>query len=189
LPTAITHAVVAVATGRAVFSWNMPRRFWPLAIFCSAVPDIDVGLMHYGVEYGDMWGHRGMTHSLLFAVVLGFVVTTWLFRDWVKLGSRRWWALCAYFSLVAASHGVLDAFTNGGLGIAFFAPFDTTRYFMPWTPIEVSAIGVAGFFKYGGLHTLISEVLWIWLPATTTCIAVVALRTITGGGSASSTVA
>jgi hypothetical protein len=41
-----------------------------------------------------------------------------------------------YFFVVTASHGALDAMTDGGLGIAFFAPFDNTRYFFPFRPIK-----------------------------------------------------
>jgi inner membrane protein len=56
--------------------------------------------------------------------------------------------------------------TDGGLGVAFFAPFDNTRYFLPWTPIRVSPIGLGRFFTARGLAVLASELLWIWLPAT-----------------------
>jgi inner membrane protein len=35
----------------------------------------------------------------------------------------------AFLFLAAASHGVLDAFTNGGLGIALFWPWSGARYF------------------------------------------------------------
>ncbi len=75
-----------------------------------------------------------------------------------------WWLLIAHFILVTASHGMLDAMTDGGLGIAFFAPFDDTRYFFPWRPVLVSPIGIAPFFSRYGLDVLISECVWIWLP-------------------------
>jgi inner membrane protein len=68
------------------------------------------------------------------------------------------------FSLVTASHGVFDAMTNGGLGIAFFSPFDNGRYFFPWTPIDVSPIGVRGFFSQRGLDILISETIYVVIP-------------------------
>lgn len=69
------------------------------------------------------------------------------------------------FGLFFHLHGFFDAMTNGGLGVAFFAPFDNTRYFLPWQPIQVSPIGVANFFSEWGLSVIISEFLWIWLPA------------------------
>ena len=55
--------------------------------------------------------------------------------------------------------------TTGGLGVAFFAPFDDTRYFFPWRPIPVSPIGVRRFFGERGLAVLAGELLWVWLPA------------------------
>ena len=55
-----------------------------------------------------------------------------------------------------ASHGVLDALTDGGSGVAFLAPFDDTRYFFPWRPIRVSPFW-GGFFTPRGLETVTSE--------------------------------
>jgi inner membrane protein len=78
------------------------------------------------------------------------------------MGRRRIWL---YVAVAAASHGVLDAFTNGGLGIALLAPFDNTRYFAPWRPIEVSPIGIRALFSREGLAVLLSEAAWVWLPA------------------------
>jgi inner membrane protein len=74
-------------------------------------------------------------------------------------------SLFAYLFLATASHGVLDAMTNGGLGIAFFSPFDNRRYFLPWRPIRVSPIAPTRFFTPRGFAILQSEFLWIWLPA------------------------
>lgn len=178
MPTGITHAFVSLAVGRAAFRGPVPWRFWPLAAICSALPDVDVGLMDHGVRYGDVWGHRGMTHSLLFAIALGSVVTTWLFRDRAKFLTKPWWALFVFFSLITASHGFLDAFTNGGLGVAFFSPFDTTRYFMPWRQIEVSPIGLSHFFEYGGMDTVRSELLWVWLPVGAATAIIIIARTM-----------
>ena len=59
-----------------------------------------------------------------------------------------------YFFLATASHGLLDAMTDGGLGVAFFSPFDNRRYFLPWTPIRVSPIGIEPFFTARGLEVL-----------------------------------
>jgi len=70
-----------------------------------------------------------------------------------------------YFFLATASHGLLDAMTDGGLGVGFFAPFDNHRYFLPCPPSRVSPTGVGRFFTDRGLAVLQSELLWIWLPA------------------------
>jgi inner membrane protein len=60
---------------------------------------------------------------------------------------------------------VLDAMTNGGLGVAFFSPLNAQRYFFSYRPIQVSPIGIGHFFNGRGLSILMSEVLWIWWPA------------------------
>jgi inner membrane protein len=54
--------------------------------------------------------------------------------------------------------------TDGGLGIAFFSPFDPTRYFFPFRPVAVSPIGIGQFFSLDALRILASEVAWIWAP-------------------------
>ena len=80
--------------------------------------------------------------------------------------SANWWRVFLLLFVATASHGLLDALTNGGLGIALLAPFDDGRYFFPWTPVVVSPIGLHGFLTERGLLTLRSELVWLWLPLT-----------------------
>jgi inner membrane protein len=160
MPSVPTHFLVGAVLGQAAG----PRlrgdwRFWTAALVCSALPDVDVIGFSFGVPYGDLWGHRGITHSILFAAVAGILVGHWLGGSRTeKIGQS------VLFFLIIASHGALDAMTNGGLGIAFFSPFDATRYFLPWRPILVSPIGAA-FFSSRGLAVIWSEMFWVWLPA------------------------
>lgn len=65
-------------------------------------------------------------------------------------------------TLATLSHGVLDAFTDGGLGVGFFIPFDLDRHFVPWRPIEVSPIGWATWSQAASIAR--SELLAVWLP-------------------------
>lgn len=163
MPTIFTHALAAAALGKSWTRSPMPPRFWLLSALCAMLPDADVVGFAFGVDYGDVLGHRGLTHSLAFALVVGVVVVALAFRE-VEPFSRQWWSLAACFFVVTASHGALDALTNGGLGVAFFAPCDATRYFLPWRPIEVSPIG-AGFFSGRGIEVMASEIVWVWLPS------------------------
>src|SRR2546428_7930730 len=116
-----------------------------------------------GIHYGDLWGQRGFTPSILFAALLASAGVLVGFRQ-VLPGLGRF-TLWAYFFLATASHGLLDAMTDGGLGVAFFAPFENRRYFLPWRPIHISPIGIGRFFSERGLAVVQSELLWIWLPA------------------------
>ena len=83
-----------------------------------------------------------------------------------------------YFFLSAVSHGLLMPMTDGGLGVAFFSPFDTTRYFFSVRPVAVSPIGIREFFNEQGLDVLASEATWIWLPALVVFLGLRALRQI-----------
>jgi inner membrane protein len=85
-------------------------------------------------------------------------------------------SLLSYLFLATASHGVLDAMTNGGLGVAFFSPFDNSRYFLPWRPIRVSPLSFGRFFTARGYLIFQNELLWIWLPAGLFALLVLMVR-------------
>lgn len=165
MASAFSHAFTAVALGKTCIIKKMPWRFWVLAMASAVLPDADVITFGLGINYEDMLGHRGLTHSLPFALAWAFLVVWCEFRQVVRF-SRAWWGLLIFFFAVTASHGVLDALTNGGLGVAFFAPFSSTRYFFPWHPIEVSPISVKEFFSQWGGAVLSSEFKYIWLPGS-----------------------
>jgi inner membrane protein len=164
MPSIISHAVAAVALGTAARpESHVPARYWIISAICSALPDLDVLAFGVGIPYGHMLGHRGLSHSLLFAALVGVAVPALAFRGAVPTRTRA--QLAIWFFIATASHGVLDAMTNGGAGVAFFAPFSNERYFFPWRPIEVSPIGVVRFFSARGAIVLASESRWIWLPS------------------------
>ena len=157
------HMAVAYAMGKTVNPEWTSSRFWVLTVWCCLLPDADVLGFLVGIPYEHMLGHRGMTHSIAFATLVGIGVPK-LVAPTIPYWSRRYGMLAIYFGLVTMSHGFLDAFTDGGLGIAFFAPFDSTRYFFPWRPILVSPIGLSQFFSFWGLGVLLSELIWIGIP-------------------------
>jgi inner membrane protein len=165
MPSIFTHAAVGLALGRVFTARPMPPLYWGLAAGLPLLPDLDVLAFQLGIPYGAPWGHRGLTHSLAFALLVASAAAA--------LTCRRlripFWDWLGFLFLDVASHGLLDAFTNGGLGVAFFAPFDDTRRFFPWRPLEVSPIG-PDFFSSRGLATFQSELVWVWLP----CAALVA---------------
>jgi inner membrane protein len=154
VPTIITHPAIAL-----VSAWlpRLPRRVIVAGAIASIVPDLDVAAFAVGIPYEHMLGHRGLSHSIAFALLFS-LVCTWLLRT-----RDQWLVTFAFVFFCTMSHGVLDAFTDGGLGVAFFAPFHNERYFFPWTPIRVSPIG-AGFFSPRGMQTLVSEMKWVWGP-------------------------
>jgi inner membrane protein len=174
MPSAFSHAIAGLSIGACFYQPEIPKSTWVIGAACAVLPDIDVIGFKFGVRYADFWGHRGFTHSLLFAALLaGGVVISGFWRGVAGLSPLYLWT---YFFLATASHGLLDAMTDGGLGAALFSPFDNHRYFFPWTPIRVSPIGVANFFSERGLAVLKSELLWVWLPAGIVSIMALILR-------------
>jgi len=173
--SAFSHAVTALSIGTCFYRPGVAKRVWVAGAMCSVIPDLDVVGFRFGIRYGDFWGHRGITHSLVFAALLtGMVLFVCFRRGAPGLGLLP---LSAYLFLATASHGVLDAMTNGGLGVAFFSPFENGRYFLPWRPILVSPISLGRFFSRQGYLVLKSELFWIWLPAGLFAVMVLMLRT------------
>jgi len=176
LASLVSHAAAALGIGTIFARAEIPKRVWAIGAVCSILPDVDVAGFRFGIRYGDFWGHRGFTHSLL---VAGVIATLALVAGPPRalLGLSRGW-LWLYFFLATASHGILDAMTNGGLGVAFFSPFDNTRYFFPWRPILVSPISLTRFFSERGVAVMQSELIWIWIPAGLLALLTLALRRV-----------
>ena len=170
MPSVMTHSLVGAVVSKLVTTRSVPKRFWVLSIVLPSFPDIDVIGMAFGVAGEDLFGHRGITHSLFFAVVVGVSVVAIFFRK-SNLTARMTFLLALYFVFLTASHGVLDAFNDSRLGVAFFAPFENTRYFFPYNPIDPSSVLLFEESSFGvGLMVekfyvlLRSEILWIWIP-------------------------
>ena len=128
------------------------RWFFGQPCLCRRTPRVGFAL---GVQYGDSWGHRGATHSLAIAAVVGLVIGLAAQRFNRRAGRT---GVTAF--LVLASHGLLDTMTDGGLGCALLWPFDLTRYFAPWRPIPVAPIGPAFLSGEGALVALTELVLF-----------------------------
>ena len=165
MPTVISHMVVAASAAYGFRSATRSTKFWILSIACSVLPDADViGYRWLYIPTYEFFGHRGFFHSPFFAALVSIFIVFAFYRQEVNF-SKKWWKYFFYFFILGASHGILDALTNGGNGIALLSPLTNERYFFPWTPIEVSPLSVGAFLSRRGLTVLGSELLWIWLPA------------------------
>ncbi len=187
MPSIITHAAVPLALWCAADRGRIPPRLLAAGVIAAMLPDADVLAFALHIPYADAFGHRGASHSLLFALVVAALATLLL-----SFGSRRPWSavLCqprlasttarstaastaqaaAFVFVCAASHPLLDAMTSGGLGVALAWPWSEHRFFAPWRPIRVSPFAPQ-FFSARGLATLLSELRWVWLPLATAVVA------------------
>lgn len=159
MPTIFAHTAIPLSIGFGLGRDRISARLLAIGVAASIIPDLDVIAFRFGIPYAADFGHRGFTHSLCFAFGTAFLGTlsSGYFRTRFRLAF-------AYLFVSAASHGILDALTNGGLGIALLWPFSSTRYFAPFQMIEVSPLSLAGFLSRRGLEVLESELVWVWLP-------------------------
>jgi inner membrane protein len=181
VPSVFSHAVVGstlVACGL-----REPRaRLVAIGAALAMLPDLDVFGLAIGWGLDHPLGHRGLSHSLTAAAALATVAV--LVARGREADPRRagttWWVWLVLF-VATASHGVLDALTNGGRGVAFLAPFSARRWHFGVQPIEVSPIGVREFFVGGrGLDVIANELLWLWLPSLVLLAMVWGVRRVSG---------
>jgi len=148
------HIAVGVAAARAHegrFNWRAAVAFSTFSMF----PDLDVVAFRFGIPYSSQWGHRGFTHSIAFALMVGLA-------GLLVTRSRK--STLTLF-IVVLTHPFLDMLTDGGLGVALFWPLTNERYFFPWTPLPVAPIG-KGMLSARGLYVLAVEAaafLPLWL--------------------------
>ena len=132
-----------------------PLRAPAAAVFVAlaVLPDLDVIAFRFGIPYANPFGHRGASHSLAVACLLALLA--WPVARAMKLPA---WRVCLAVLAAVASHGLLDALTDGGLGPALLWPISSERIFFPWRPVPVGPIGVR-FLSSRGLLVASWEVL------------------------------
>lgn len=150
------HGLVAYTVSKVIDSKSSKLLLF-LAIGSSMLPDLDVLAFKFGISYAHPFGHRGFTHSILFAIIWS-VLLSFLFGK----GRKLIYVIVLFLSTI--SHGILDAMTTGGKGVGFFIPFDNSRFFFPFRPIKVSPIGIKEFFSEWGINVLLSEFKYIGIP-------------------------
>lgn len=158
MPTILTHALIPLAAGAALGRSRTSPRLIAAGVIAAVLPDADVAAFKLGIEYAHAFGHRGASHSLMFAVVCGAFAAC--FARWLKATPGT---AFLFIALSAASHPLLDMLTDGGLGVALLWPWSDARHFAPWRVIEVSPFANR-FFSARGLEVLLSELRWVWLP-------------------------
>ena len=122
--------------------WGMSRRAILLCcVLLPMIPDADVA-MHFWFKYGHPLAHRGISHSLLFAVLLALAVAFALQRfGRAQRGRRALAQMTLAFSLLLASHGITDAMTTGGKPPRLLWPVVSEGVWFPKQFIPMSPMG------------------------------------------------
>ncbi|MBI5844997.1 MAG: metal-dependent hydrolase [Deltaproteobacteria bacterium] len=159
MSTVLTHPAIPLAIGLGLGRNVVPGRLLAAGVLASVLPDLDTIGYRLGVPYDSLFGHRGFSHSILFALLLAMAGAL----AYRKLNTTAFRAFL-FLLLAAASHPFIDAFTNGGLGVLAFWPFSGNRYFAPFQVIEVAPIGIFQLVSKRGAVVLLSELKWVWQP-------------------------
>jgi inner membrane protein len=148
-----------LVSGRLHGEHTRRRRLLFLLTFpvLAMLPDIDVLWVSLGAPDAGAIGHRGFTHTPLFALFVGALAA--LLNGGCRRARLRF---AGMVTLAVASHGVLDALAQDGRGILLAWPFWDERFHFPWRPLPDAPVGVA-FFSQLGLDSLATEVLY-FLP-------------------------
>jgi inner membrane protein len=125
----------------------------------AALPDADVLVVAMGAHDGGVIGHRGASHSLAVAVVIGLASAL--------LARRLGWPFlrtAIACTLAVCSHGILDALGEGGRGIPLLWPFSEVRVMSPWRLLPDAPRGFKLLSRHG-LFDVALEFL-VFLPLT-----------------------
>lgn len=80
----------SLCIGLGLGSKAIPPRLLFAGIITAMLPDADVLSFKFGVAYGNVFGHRGFTHSLVFAFVVPLLCVL-IGRRWFRAGLIRCW--------------------------------------------------------------------------------------------------
>ncbi len=171
MPTGLTHAVVGFAVATAFLGPAQPLLVYGLSVGLGRCCRISTSSAFTWACPTDRFSAIGASRTRYAALLVS------LLAAWAGAGvlGIPWWLLGACFWVSTASHGLLDGSNDAGLGLAYFAPFVTTRYFLPWRPIRTPYIG-GQFFRHGPLDVLKSEIGWVWFPLAVVVAASLVIR-------------
>ena len=160
MPTIFSHVAVPLAIGLGLGSGVISRRLLIAGVAASILPDADVVGFRLGILYEEALGHRGASHSLVFAALVALLACAG--ARFLQAGRLTTFL---FVFAAAASHGLLDMLTNGGLGVALMWPWSDARLFFPLRPVSVSPFSLQALLSSRGVRVALSELVWIWLPA------------------------
>lgn len=131
-----------------------------MAALAATLPDLDLIGWPLGIPDNSLLAHRGLTHSIPFALALGALFAVAGFRRPEWTGARL--RIGIVLALAIMTHGLLDSTTTYGWGVEFWAPFSQVRYRLYPLLAEVNHHRWVAFEREIGL-ILIPALVLLWL--------------------------
>lgn len=120
----LTHIALGACMGEAFAGHKVGKKAMIWGALAQSIPDIDFIAAFWLNTSDNLLAHRGFTHSILFSLVVTFVMAYFAER-WHRphnISYTRWWF---FFCAAIMMHIFLDAFNNYGVG--WFEPFSHYR--------------------------------------------------------------
>lgn len=119
MPFPVAHGLLGASIVGAIYPQTTRTKDWKPLLLGGAVailPDSDY-LFVWGLQLDESW-HRGFTHSLVFAIILGLLAAAFI-------GAACWQEALIYIT-AALSHGLLDVLTTKeSRGVELYWPIST----------------------------------------------------------------
>lgn len=148
------HFAPAVALAVALGPRRAGWRLMLAGAVCGVMPDLDFLSVMLGFDrYSGTYGHRGFTHSLGFALLIGLVGALWPAGSWRRRVGRG-----AFLALCTASHPLLDSLFDVGICSAWLWPLDGARHCLDWRPVPMQGVALFGEQRF------LLELQWIGVP-------------------------
>lgn len=116
----LTQGLLGAATFAVVKDKEIGKRSLLIGAIAGTIPDLDVLLAPFFNEIEFLTVHRSISHSLVLAIVLSFVLGESFFRLYKRKQSRVGWNLA--FFLAIFTHSLLDWCTT--YGTKLISPFN-----------------------------------------------------------------
>ena len=129
----VTHVALGAVVAHTAAHRRLGTRVLVVGAAAGALPDIDTFLSLSGDYFDELTLHRGITHSLFFAAVVGPLLgyAVWRLEKHGGTGRLRVWIVALTLALL--SHPLLDATTS--YGVQLLQPFSDARFAVWAMPI------------------------------------------------------
>jgi inner membrane protein len=121
----ITHIVLGACIGEAFLGKAIGKKALLVGVIAQSVPDIDFVAALWLDPADNLLAHRGITHSILFMLLMSALLAATAQKWYRKPGIPGWrWFL--FFSIQLSTHIFLDTFNAYGVGL--FEPVSHVRF-------------------------------------------------------------